>query len=243
MSISLKTHKMLWGRAASRCAFPDCRRELVMDASETDDESLVGDECHIVAPKPSGPRGDYPLPPEQRDKYNNLILLCKVHHKLIDDQLNTYTVERLQRMKEAHEEWVRESFPKYDAAKQRDDELYAAYVEEWARRVDLDNWRGWSSRILSAQPWMTTAHDKELKDLGSWLLGRIWPKRYPELEAAFENFRRVLNDFHKTFSKHTMEMWGGEALWTEKFYQYKWDPHYRLLRQWYFHVDLVEDLT
>jgi hypothetical protein len=41
MTISLKTHKMLWGRAASRCAFPGCRRELVMDASPTDDESLI----------------------------------------------------------------------------------------------------------------------------------------------------------------------------------------------------------
>ena len=43
MGISLKTHKMLWGRAANRCAFPECRRELVMDASETDDKSLIGE--------------------------------------------------------------------------------------------------------------------------------------------------------------------------------------------------------
>ena len=64
MSISLKTHKMLWGRAASRCAF--CRRELVMDASQTDDESLVGDACHIVAQSAGGPRGDSPLTPEER---------------------------------------------------------------------------------------------------------------------------------------------------------------------------------
>jgi hypothetical protein len=55
MSISLKTHKMLWGRAANRCAFPECRRELVMDASETDDESLVGEECHIIAREQNGP--------------------------------------------------------------------------------------------------------------------------------------------------------------------------------------------
>ena len=88
MSISLKTHKMLWGLAASRCAFPDCRhRELVMDANQTDDESLVGDACHIVAHSPTGPRADPSLTPEQRDHYDNLILLCKVHHKQVDDQL------------------------------------------------------------------------------------------------------------------------------------------------------------
>ena len=32
MSISLKTHKMLWGRAANKCAFPECRKDLVVDA-------------------------------------------------------------------------------------------------------------------------------------------------------------------------------------------------------------------
>jgi tetratricopeptide (TPR) repeat protein len=80
-----------------------------MDASETDDESLVGDTCHIVAESPSGPRGDSPLTRKQRDQYDNLILLCKVHHKLVDDQRNTYTVERLREMKVVHEKWVRES--------------------------------------------------------------------------------------------------------------------------------------
>jgi tetratricopeptide (TPR) repeat protein len=108
MSISLKTHKMLWGLAASRCAFPDCHRELVMDASQTDDESLVGEACHIVAQSPSGPRADPSLPPEQRDHYDNLILLCRNHHKLVDDQENTYTVQRLLEMKAVHETWVRE---------------------------------------------------------------------------------------------------------------------------------------
>jgi tetratricopeptide (TPR) repeat protein len=109
MSISLKTHKMLWSLAAGRCAFPGCRRELFMDASQTDDESLVGEACHIVTQSPTGPRGDPSLTPEQLDHYDNLILLCQVHHKLIDDQPDTYTVQRLLQMKAAHEKWVRVS--------------------------------------------------------------------------------------------------------------------------------------
>lgn len=57
MSISLKTHKMLWGRAGSKCAFTGCRKDLVVDATETDDESVVGEECHIIARKSDGARG------------------------------------------------------------------------------------------------------------------------------------------------------------------------------------------
>jgi len=48
-NISVKTHKMQWGRAASRCAFPECRRELVMERTAVDDASLVGEACHMVA--------------------------------------------------------------------------------------------------------------------------------------------------------------------------------------------------
>src|SRR6516164_6179347 len=106
MSISLKTHKMLWGRSGNRCALPTCRRTLVEDETETDDPSVVGDEAHIVAREENGPRGKSPLTHDERDKYDNLILMCKTHHKLIDDQPETYTVEILHDMKDKHIEWV-----------------------------------------------------------------------------------------------------------------------------------------
>ena len=75
MSISLKTHKMLWGRSGMMCAFPDCKKELVSDESETDDPSLIGEEAHIVGKTENSPRGKSDLPSEQRDKFDNLILL------------------------------------------------------------------------------------------------------------------------------------------------------------------------
>jgi len=104
--VSTKTHKMLWGRAASRCAFPECKRELVIDGNAVDDASLVGQECHIIAKEPEGPRGQSDLSSKKRDDYDNLILLCNIHHKHIDDQPNTYTVESLRHLKQAHEQWV-----------------------------------------------------------------------------------------------------------------------------------------
>ena len=36
---------------------------------------------------------------------------------------------------------------------------------------------------------MSVEQFEELSGLVPWLLGRVWPKRYPELESAFQNFR------------------------------------------------------
>ena len=46
---------------------------------------------------------------DEIDDYENLILLCKVHHKMVDDQPNTYTVGVLKNLKKKHEKWVRET--------------------------------------------------------------------------------------------------------------------------------------
>jgi hypothetical protein len=107
MSISDKNRKILWARSGNRCAL--CKCELVMSATDVDDDSIIGDECHIIAREANGPRGDSSWDETQLNDYNNLILLCKVHHKLVDDQQNTFTKEILHKMKEQHEEWVRET--------------------------------------------------------------------------------------------------------------------------------------
>ena len=215
-----------------------------MDSTETDDESLVGEACHIVAQSSDGPRGDSPLSPEQRDKYGNLILLCNIHHKQVDDQPNTFTVPELQRLKNAHETWVRQSLTTYDPAKQRDDEIYADYITEWETRSFLSEWMSWSANVLSGLPTLKKAIVASLSDLSPWLLGRIWPHRYPELEDSFLNFRLVLQDFLRTFFEHATlhndEMWI-----TDKFYQIlEWNPerYEQLSKQYDYHVGMVDDL-
>ncbi|MDP2897452.1 MAG: HNH endonuclease signature motif containing protein [bacterium] len=105
MAISDKTRKVLWARSGNRCAI--CRRELVNESTQLDDEAIVGEECHIVAREANGARGDSPLPIDERDKPANLILLCRNHHKEVDDQPNTFTAEVLTKMKAVHETWVR----------------------------------------------------------------------------------------------------------------------------------------
>ena len=217
-----------------------------MDSTETDDESLIGEACHIVAHSSDGPRGNSLRPPEQRDKYGNLILLCNIHHKQIDDQPDTFTVSHLQHLKNDHEMWVRQSLASYDAAKQGDDEIYADYITEWETRSFLNEWMIWSTNVLShGRPTLRKAIADSLSDLPGWLLGRIWPCRYPQLEDSFLNFRLVLQDFLRTFFEHASL--DNEKTWiTDKFYQIpEWNPtrYERLSKQYDYHVGMVEDLT
>jgi hypothetical protein len=112
MSITDKTRKVLWGRSGSLCAF--CKTRLVIDASDVDSESVVGDECHIISGAKSGPRHDPTIAAEAIDDQSNLLLLCRVHHKLVDDQYETFTAETLRQLKDNHEKWVRERLDQRD---------------------------------------------------------------------------------------------------------------------------------
>jgi hypothetical protein len=85
-----------------------CKHELVVDATLRDDESVVGDECHIISPQQEGPRHNPDFPKKRLDSYSNLILLCRTHHKMVDDQVDTYTIDNLHKMKANHEKWVKE---------------------------------------------------------------------------------------------------------------------------------------
>lgn len=247
MTISLKTRKMLWGRSANRCSMPDCRRQLVEDESETDDPSIVGEEAHIVASEKNGPRGTYDLPADKRDYYDNLILLCNIHHKIIDDQPLKYGVEELRKIKENHINWVNLNLD-IDRQKLKDDETYASYIDEWQRMVDVDNWNGWSSNVLGGgQPHMMASHLESLKKLNEYILNRVWPNRYPDLEIAFKEFRHVLNTFTNIFEKY-LERHGRdetEMLRTEKIYHIdEWNPerYEALYKKFEYHVNLTEDL-
>jgi hypothetical protein len=236
---------MLWGRAAGRCSI--CRTMLVVDRTENDGEALVGEMCHIVAESVDGPRGRSPLTGAKRDEYDNLILLCPNHHAEIDGQPEAFTVERLKSIKAEHERWVQNSLPGYDRERQQQDEIYAGYIDEWARRCDLDNWTGWSSFVFGGDhPQMTVARDQELEELRRWQLSRIWPGRYPTLERAFANFRLALQDFQNTFRRHAERPTPDNGwLLTVKFYQSReWDEerYERLGKEYDFHVALVDDL-
>ncbi len=80
-----------------------------METVEGDRVSLVGETAHIKGEKPNAPRYDPLMKPKERNEYPNLIFVCGACHKEIDDQPEKYTVEKLQKMKDDHEKWVRET--------------------------------------------------------------------------------------------------------------------------------------
>jgi hypothetical protein len=67
--------------------------------------TIVAEICHIHAQKPEGPRFNPSLALEEIHGFENLILMCGVHHKVIDtpENVSTYTVARLLEFKAAHE--------------------------------------------------------------------------------------------------------------------------------------------
>ena len=243
MAIGIKAQKTLWGRAAGRCSIPECRKYLFEDDETAGDPTLVGENCHIVSDADKGPRAEVSMSQAERDSYPNLILCCRNHHKVIDAQVETYTVEALQKIKRDHEEWVLDSLD-VDQDRLYAEECYAAYIEIWEQLAHIDSWDKWSSWILgSGQPAIHSDIDADLFKLRQWFVGRVWPRRYTALEQAFTNFHTVLNDMQETFHNHMVKR--GDMMWTRKFYQIEeWDEerYARLSRKFNHHVDLVQDL-
>jgi hypothetical protein len=110
MGLSIKDQKILWGRAAGRCSHRNCGLELIAGKTELDPAVITGEMAHIIAKSKRGPRGQIlNIDENTRDSYENAILLCERHHKIVDGQRNTYTVEVLKQMKEKHERLVKDN--------------------------------------------------------------------------------------------------------------------------------------
>jgi hypothetical protein len=89
--------KRLFAMSGNHCAFPKCETHIA------EGSALVGEICHICGRRPNAPRYDATQSEEARHGFDNLILLCANHHKVVDDDEESYPVERLRKMKATHE--------------------------------------------------------------------------------------------------------------------------------------------
>lgn len=98
--------KYLYGAAAGRCAFPGCRKFVLLPGLNGTRAQQVGKIAHIVAHSDNGPRGDPNYPREKLDTYENWILLCPTCHDTVDAHPDRYSCDYLHQLKNDHEAWV-----------------------------------------------------------------------------------------------------------------------------------------
>lgn len=94
-------------RSGGRCAM--CGKYL-LEGTATRRPMRLGELAHIVGAKqtPGSPRGMDPLPKDQREKAENLMLVCRDEHTELDRRgtLDVMTVEKLRKIKWDHEAWI-----------------------------------------------------------------------------------------------------------------------------------------
>ncbi|AXB80434.1 HNH endonuclease [Novosphingobium sp. P6W] len=110
MAITQKSIKLLWANAAGLCAFSDCRERLALKEAGEFASHTIGEMAHICGDKVGSNRHDPHHSAEERDGYENLILLCPTHHRMIDRRENErrFQVGMLHGLKLRHEEFIRE---------------------------------------------------------------------------------------------------------------------------------------
>jgi hypothetical protein len=80
-TIPERVRRALYGLSRGHCYAPGCDEPvIVLDGGEP---VFVGEIAHIVAAVVSGPRGCMDVP--DREAFENLLILCGRHHKIIDD--------------------------------------------------------------------------------------------------------------------------------------------------------------
>jgi hypothetical protein len=94
---SEKTIKKLFALSGNLCAFPDCNNNIF-----DKDDNFIGEICHIEAANPDGERYNPNQTENQRASYYNLIIFCRNHHSITNNE-SRYPVEVLHKMKKNHE--------------------------------------------------------------------------------------------------------------------------------------------
>jgi len=98
------TLKVLFALSGNRCAFPGCNNTLIEPATEKSDALVTAHICHIYAISADGPRGKSGLAGKELNDPENLILLCRHHHGIVDGQYETYPADMIKEWKRTHEE-------------------------------------------------------------------------------------------------------------------------------------------
>lgn len=120
-----KSIKRLFAMSGNFCAFPGCSLPIVESVG-----TITGEICHIKARSAGGPRFDKTQTEEDRHGFENLVLLCRRHHKVVDSDPDVYSVEALQEIKAIHEKTV-------GRPEQATDGFFAKILLNDLRRIEI----------------------------------------------------------------------------------------------------------
>ncbi len=82
-----KVIKSLWLRSGGRCAM--CKTEIILQEKENN-PSPIGELAHIKGLNPESARYDPNMSYEERNSYENIIILCPTYHTMIDKNPDKY---------------------------------------------------------------------------------------------------------------------------------------------------------
>ena len=85
------------------CAHPDCKQRVVKPKTKNSDAVVIGEIAHIHAASDNGPRANPEMSDADRNRSDNLIVLCANHHLEIDKQPETFPATMLLDWKEKHD--------------------------------------------------------------------------------------------------------------------------------------------
>jgi len=113
--------KVLFALSGNQCAHPDCTNTVIEPATEDSDAYVPAHICHIYAISENGPRGNPAgLTQQKLNSAENLILLCRHHHGIVDGQPETYPATLLKEWKREHEAKMQQQLSKNLTAVQAD---------------------------------------------------------------------------------------------------------------------------
>jgi hypothetical protein len=193
--LSVKDRKRLWARGGDCCAFTGCEERLLHPAErERQADTIVGEECHIVARNddPGVARSLSSLTEkektrwaeliENRHGYPNRILMCRIHAKVIDDPDQRFTVAQIVEMKQVHEAEVErrhrlpiDAIPAGAGTMVRGP-LLAEDVGRWQRKT----WRALKETDPAALEWLVGRLGSPAEDAKIEALIAGWPARLGE---------------------------------------------------------------
>jgi hypothetical protein len=109
MSISTEVKRKLLASSGGYCGKPDCHADL-FPFFESREITNIEELAHIIGQKDKGPRGKNELPLNQRDEFENIILLCPNCHTTIDKKPQLFPIDNIIQWKKNHTESIKNIF-------------------------------------------------------------------------------------------------------------------------------------